>query len=415
MSRTKSSARRVLGGLLGFAGLVCCSLVTSHQSLVGAGEIEHHDGLRVVHLSGTPYELGLQHGRLLREEVRASVSRLLQYFRHFLKFPLVRLLAVNWWLDSAWEKAQPFVAQDDLDELKGLAEGSGVPLRELYRLHAIPDRTYSCANFAAWGRATKGGRLIHLRTLDWNIDAGIQRFATVFVVRPAGKHAFVNLGWAGFVGVLTGVNDAQLSVGQIGAETTDATFRGEPMAFVMRRILEDAESLQEAVAIVRDARRTVGVNYVVADAKARSAVVLETTRRHLRVFTANDAAERSVPYARPMVDAVFRADTAVDPVIRERQIASGGEPRRPGLEDPSGSSAYDVRYLGQAAGLSAHAGTLDAAAARAIAKAVGPGSNVQSVVFAWPEVWVANAQGMTPAVDTAYRRLDAAELLQPTD
>jgi hypothetical protein len=70
-----------------------------------------------------------------------------------------------------------------------------------------------------------------------------------------------------------------------------------------------------------------------------------------------------------------------------------------------------VRYLGQAAGLQAHAGRLDAERAMEIARAVAPDSNVQSVVFAWPEVYVANAHGRQPAARTSYHRLDAATLL----
>jgi hypothetical protein len=112
-----------------------------------------------------------------------------------------------------------------------------------------------------------------------------------------------------------------------------------------------------------------------------------------------------------MADVVFRADTAMDPAIREKQLASNGDPKHPGLEDPTGSSAYDVRYLGQAAGLKEHFGKLDASRAREIARSVAPSSNVQSVVFAWPEAWVANAQGATPAASTPYYHLDLERLL----
>jgi len=391
-------------------------VTTDHWPLTTAkaAVIEQQSGLRIVHLSGTPYELGYQHGTVLKEQVQASVRQILGYFRRYLKIPLVRSWAANWWLDRPWRSAKPFVPADYLEELRGLADGSGVALRDLHRLHAIPDRTYSCANFAAWGRVTRGGRLIHLRNLDWNIEVGIQQFAAVFVVRPAGKHAFLNLGWAGFIGVLTGVSDTQLSIGQVGAETVDVTFRGEPMAFVMRRVLEEADTLKAAAGLIRSARRTVGVNYVIADAKARSGIVVETTPRDLRIFGADDPAEHAVSYARPMPDAVFRADTAMDPGIRDRQLASHGDPRRPGLEPPSGS-AYEVRYLGQATGLEASFAHLDPIAAQEIAKTVAPDSNVQSVVFAWPEVWVANAQGTIPAAQRPYLNLDAQTLLAPAN
>jgi len=407
MQRTRGG--RAAPAWITITGLLLACLPALAEATQTA-EVREIDGLRVVVLSGSPYELGWQHGTALREDVRASVSRVLGYFRQYLKVPLVRTWLVNWWLESAWRQANPFLTPEIREELRGLSDASGVPLRELKRLHAIPDRTYSCSSFAAWGRATSGGRLIHVRNLDWNIQAGIQQYATVFVVRPAGKHAFLNVGWAGFIGVLSGVNDAQVSVGQIGAETTDATFRGEPMAFVMRRVLETADDVDEAAVLVQTARRTIGANYVFADAKAKRAVVVESTHRHAAVFSADDPVERRVAYARPLVDVVLRADTAVDPEIRQHQLASGGHPELPGLEPPSGS-AYEVRYLGQAAGVQAHYGQLDAEHAIAIARAVAPSSNVQSVVFAWPDVWVANAEARTPAAQRPYHHLNAAELL----
>jgi hypothetical protein len=187
-----------------------------------------------------------------------------------------------------------------------------------------------------------------------------------------------------------------------------------PMAFLMRTVLEEAVDLQQAATLITEAPRTVGTNYVIADAKAGQAVAIETTHRHVAVFYADDPKEHRVSYARPTADAVFRADTAMDPQIRDRQLASEGNPDKPGLEPPGGS-AYDVRYLGQAAGILAHYGKLDPQQALEIAKAVAPSSNVQSVIFAWPQIWIANAKGTTPAAKTSYHRLDLKQLFtEPT-
>lgn len=385
-------------------------LVTGHPSLVTAqAHIEQHEGLPIVFLEGTPYELGRQHGELLRPLVQQAVGQILGYFRSYLKLPLLGPRLANWWLGKPWKESLPFIPDDYLEELRGLSEGSGVPLKELWRLHAIPDRTYACSSFAAWGKATANGQLIHMRNLDWNREAGIQRYAAVFVVRPQGKHAFVNAGWAGFIGVLSGINEHGLSIGQVGAETVDVSSQGLPMVFLMRKVLEESQGLDRAIQIIREARRTVGVNYVMADATVRRAVAVETTSRAVAVFDADDPKEQTVPYARPITDAVLRADTAMDPRIRDRQLASGGNPRKPGLEPPTGS-AYQVRYLGQAAEILAHYGRIDAEIGKQIAKAVAPTSNVQSVVFAWPWMWVANAQGATRAAHTPYHRLDLQRL-----
>ena len=390
------------------------ALVTQHSSLITVAEaahVEQRDGLRIVYVAGSPYELGRQHGELLKSSVQRVVSQVLGSFRRYLRLPVVGPRLVNWWLDSPWKAATPFIPQSDLEELRGLSDGSGVPLRDLWRLHAIPDRTYACSGLAVWGRATKDGRLIHTRNLDWNIRAGIQDGATVFVVHPTGKHAFVNVGWAGFIGVLTGMNDHGISIGQVGAKTVDYSRRGIPMVFLMRQVLEESSQLDEAIRLIQNAPRTVGVNYLIADATVPRAVAVETTHRHVAVFEADDPKEQRVSYARPIPDAVFRADTAVDPAIRERQLASHGNPKQPGVELPAGP-AHEVRYLGQGAGILAYYGQIDPDIARQIAQAVAPSSNVQSVIFAWPDVWIANAQGTTRAAHTPYHHADLKRLLE---
>lgn len=378
---------------------------------VEGARLESRDGLPIVYLEGAPYELGYQHGQLLKERVSHSVRDVLGYFRSYLKVPLIKTVVVNAWLGSAWRQARPFIPPDYLEELRGLADGSGVPLRDLYLLHAVPDRTYACSGFAAWGRATSDGRLIHTRNLDWNIHAGIQQYAAIFVVRPDGKQAFVNAGWAGFIGVLTGINDHRISLGQIGAETLEASNRGMPMVFLMRRVMETSSTVEEAVRLMEETPRTVGVNYLLADAAAKRAVAIETTHAQLAVFEADDPREHQVSYATPMLDVVLRADPAIDPRIRDRQLASGGKPRQPGLEPPIGS-AYTVRYLQQAESIRQSYGWIDVDTAQQIAQSVAPDSNVQSVVFAWPLMRVANAQGTTPAAKTAYREFNLEQLFR---
>ncbi|MBI4356067.1 MAG: hypothetical protein HY597_06445 [Candidatus Omnitrophica bacterium] len=393
--------------------------------------VETVEGLTVVFLEGRPYDLGHQHGTLLKPQVQQMVRGTLRFFHGYVKMPVLGPWLVNWKLDRIYRQMRPHIPPAYLDELRGLAEGSGVPLRDLERLHAIPELTTSCSSLAVFGHATADGRLYHTRNLDWNIQAGVQRFAVVFVVRPEGQHALLNIGWAGFIGALSGINDQTISIAQIGAKSTDESYAGTPMPFLLRRILEEASTLGEAVAIVSAAPRTRGNNYVFAQARPnpaianaprdvggqanrRQTVALETTRHHVAVFRPDDAAEHQVSYAAPLPDSVFRADTAMDPTIRNAQLASHGDPNKPGLEDPAGSSAYDLRYLGQEAMIERSFGNLDAELVRAIAQTVASPSNVQSVIYAYPELWVANAEGRTPAANTPYHHLRIDGWLAPT-
>lgn len=380
--------------------------------LVGAA-VEHRDGHLILHVTGDAFQRGYQHGALLRREVRGAVQHVFDYLSRETGVPLLGRWYVHWILDRAAGRMAPFVPPDVREEMRGLALGAGLPLNTVHRIHAIPDLFPTlCSSFAAFGPATANGRLIHTRNLDWNIKMGIQDRPLILVVRPAGKHPYVNLGYVGFVGVLSGMNARGISVAQVGSESVDQTIRGTPMPFLLRRILEDASTVDEAVALLTEARRTVGYNYVIADAAGRTARAVETTAHHLSVFLPDDPREHTVPYALPIPSVVVRADTAMDATIRDLQLASRGDPTRPGLEAPDGAKAYDIRYKRHGELIRQHHGRLDPALAIQIAQAVAPPSNLQSVVYAFPEFWIANATGRTPAAQTPYAHFDLRELLE---
>ncbi len=378
---------------------------------VPSGELTWIGELPVLHLSGTPYAMGYQHGSLMAPQVRASVANVMAYVAKQAKIPGMGRYLARRMLDQAWRKQAPFVPPDFLEEMEGLADGARVPLKALQRLHALPERMAAhCSSFAAWGTATQGGRLIQMRNLDWAIQSDVQRYSALFVCRPAGKKAFLSLGWLAFMGVISGINEEGISVAEIGAETRDQTLKGIPMPFLLRRVLEESRDLTGAVSIVSLAPRTGGYNYLFADHQEGTAAALETTQNHCAVFYAGK--EPVSPWHLPIADCLFRSDFALDPHVRDLQLASKGNPRRPGLESPVGSSAFDIRYWGLGLLLKRFHGRINPEVAMGLARAVAPSSNIQSVIYAFPQVWVVNAAGRRPAAHGAYQEIDAEKLFK---
>ena len=372
---------------------------------------ETFTGLPVVVLRGEPYAMGYTHGRRWRAQVQASVANLMAFVESKVpNFPW-RMTFIRWRWSAVYATMRPFIPQDYLDELRGLADGSGVPLADLERVHALPElAAVWCTNSAVFGRATKDGRLLHLRNLDWAIHSDVQRHTAIFVRHPARGRASVSLSYFGFIGALSGINEVGISVGQVGANSIDQTLRGMPMPFLLRRVLEQAGDLPTAAALVQTAPRTAGFHYIFADALRQQAVALETTRRHCAVFWAGDEAAKDVPYAVRIPHAIVRADPALDPTVREVQRCSGNRPDRPGSESPVGKKAYEVRYRRHALLIQEQYGHLDVEGMIAIARAVAPPSNVQSIVFAYPDLWVATAHGAIPAAERTYLHYDLKQL-----
>ncbi|HTL48362.1 MAG TPA: hypothetical protein VL688_09935, partial [Verrucomicrobiae bacterium] len=148
---------------------------------------------------------------------------------------------------------------------------------------------------------------------------------------------------------------------------------------------------------------------VIADAVKKEALVVEATRSHVAFFRDDDPKEKEAAYAFTLPQAVFRGDPALDPTIRELQTASGGEPEKPGLEPPTGS-AYEIRYLKHGHLVQENYGKITTETAQSIAHELAPKSNIQSVVYEFPEFCVANAEGDKRAVDSGYYHFNFEEL-----
>ena len=378
---------------------------------VPAGELTRIGRLPVLHLNGSPYDMGYQHGSLMRAQVKASVANALSSADRWGWIPFMGKRLARHRLDQAWRQMAPFVPQSFLEEMKGLADGANVSLRSLQQVHALMElAAVSGASSAVFGKGTKDGRLIQIRNFDWAIQSGVQDDAAIFVYHPTGGIPFVTAGWLGFIGAVSGINAHGISIAEIGAKTVDESLKGIPMPFVLRRVLAESDNLDKAVAIVQTAVRTGGYNYLFADAQAKKAVALETTHSRCAVFWVNK--EPKNPLSVLVENGMVRSEFALDPAVRDFQVTCRGNPSRFGVESPEGSGAYDIRYRGQGLLIRRFYGTMDPEVAMAIARAIAPRNNIQSVVYAYPQMWVANAEGRRSAADGTYQEIDLEGFLK---
>lgn len=235
--------------------------------------------LTQVVVSGTPFEMGFHQGRLLRDAVRARVARPLRaevagvaagYAR-----PVRDLLPVGAW-----------------DELRGIAEGAGVSVddlfdreraREIERWH-VPGAAPDLASFASapgsapclavglpWGVSGVGAM--------FNVAGAADGTATwdplVVVERhPTGGTATLLIAAPGSVGGIAGVS-ARGVVAAFGEDPSRSpeqrSLRGAPFPVGFRYALERGG---DADAVVAALPRTVGHRVVVADAANRRVDVL---------------------------------------------------------------------------------------------------------------------------------------------
>ncbi|RME95115.1 MAG: hypothetical protein D6766_04130, partial [Verrucomicrobia bacterium] len=87
---------------------------------------------------------------------------------------------------------------------------------------------------------------------------------------------WVNVSYAGFVGSVTAMNERGISLGEMGGRG-EGRWDGKPMAQLVREVMEQADSLEEAVRLMRESPRTCEYYYVVASGRERRAVGIAAT------------------------------------------------------------------------------------------------------------------------------------------
>jgi hypothetical protein len=221
--------------------------------------------------------MGLQHGKLLRDLVRRNVDAIWDNRTDLGDEPAYRLY--KGLRAGMHRRLIPHVPERFLEEIRGLAEGAELPYDRVLGANLFPEM-FHCSGMALMGKATADGSLYHVRVLDYMTDAGLQDSEVTIVQAPEEGHAFLNVSFAGFVGSVTGMNDAGMAMGEMGG-AGQLHWDGIPMSFLVRDVLERSADLETARAILRDAKRTCEYYYVVSDAKVPDAYGVQATTRRV--------------------------------------------------------------------------------------------------------------------------------------
>lgn len=247
----------------------------------GKGYLEQRDdGQLVLHLKGSPYEMGLQHGKLLRDQVRSNMLKIAKNETELGKSD--EYLAYLFMRPAMHDMLRPHIPKRFIQEMQGLAEGAGLDYEDVEAGNLFP-AAFHCSGMALKGKATHDGSLYHVRILDYMTKLGLQDAALVIKHEPDGYRRWLNVGFAGFIGTVTGMNESQVAIGEMGGNGM-AFWDGMPMAFLMRDALERATTMEEAVEIYAKTPRTCEYYYVISDGKTRNAVGIWATPKEFETM-----------------------------------------------------------------------------------------------------------------------------------
>lgn len=342
----------------------------------GAGRLEQRDGTRVLFLRGTPEEMGRQQGVLMNKEVHHLVDRILYGVGVGSSFEKGRWFFGE--IEDAQRRLTPFINERYLREMDAMAQAAGLHAQEARLANVFPE-LFHCSGFSVFGSATSDGQMYHGRILDYLKGMGLEQNAVVTIVQPDKGNAWVNCGYAGFIGSVTAMNEKHLAIGEMGGGG-EGKWDGKPMAQLLREVMENCDTIEQAVEIFKKGPRTCEYYYVISDAKSMKACGLACTPEKCEVIWNGEAHPR-LPHA-----------------IKDAVLMSAGD-----------------RYEELARRVQTQHGKLTADSARDLmTRPVCMNSNIQSVLFAPKtlDFWVANADSQNVASHTRYTKYNLGELIK---
>ncbi|XP_011405375.2 PREDICTED: protein dcd1A-like [Amphimedon queenslandica] len=249
----------------------------ANGSLYTAGDGD--DQIFVLHVYGSPYDMGYAHGVLLKPQIQSLLPAFLKHVDEELEVYLkglpqvvkdeVAKVGINEALEGTYLLTKPYTAQYFYDEMKGLADGAEMDYNMVIRIHMLPELVKAgCSMLGAWGDSlsSKSG-LTQLRALDWDVNGPLQDYPTVVIYHPDNGHAFANVGWSGWLTTISGMSSSGLGVSEkhsdvpLGQESRS----GIPFNFLMRDVLQFDESLEQSIRRIQNAHRTCSIWLGVGD------------------------------------------------------------------------------------------------------------------------------------------------------
>jgi isopenicillin-N N-acyltransferase-like protein len=262
----------------------------------GKGYLEDVDGLLVLHVKGSPYEMGYQYGFLLRDNIQASIQSGIQYWADMFGYSYEYFVTLA-------QAIEPCIPQEYIQEMQGLADGADMNYIDVLIYQALPDVAFveslgGCSGFAVFGDATVEGHLYHGRNGDFCFPPEMIPLVIglVIVYQPDNGNAYVSFSDFGTIKTFDGMNNQGMTVGMKGSTSTDVAPHGMPFGLMLKQVLQYSNNIAEAIDIICQTPRTSGWNILIGDSKAPDAAAVEISASYCKVFWAGDSAEDMEPH-----------------------------------------------------------------------------------------------------------------------
>jgi len=290
-------------------------------NILEGGWIEEINGVKILHINGSHYEMGFQIGGLLSEEIDIAHRILLNMVGEY--------GYTSDDLDNIYSKMENYIPEDYKQEMQGMADGSGISYSQFCRVLTFDTifHDISCCGWSAWDSATVDNKLIHVSSLDLPLqfmyddqtDTYMHDYQMLIVRQPDNGYASLYPFVPGvMVGNTGGINEKGISVSSmVSWSFLDMQESGIPHCIRMSMVLDSTDNADDAIEIL-NSNKDKGCNFILSDSKTGIGYAIEQSANHFHFGTWNDEGDINSPWGE-IENVVRRTNFFVYPSMAEIQ------------------------------------------------------------------------------------------------
>jgi isopenicillin-N N-acyltransferase like protein len=259
---------------------------------------KEREGWWLMYLEGSPYEVGYAHGLLTKElnynQEKAFLKRLGELIpsKLYQDFMLAFVRFFNRNLDG-------YVKEEYREEIYGISRFAspefgfmGPAYARMLNYHAAHDLGHAvqnmnlvaCTAFGAWGSHSSDSSLVIGRNFDFFVSDDFANDKILCIIRPDSGYSFAMITWAGFAGVVSGMNEKGLTVTLNAAKSSIPMGAKTPVSLLAREILQYASNIEEAIKIAKSRETFVAESFFIGSAADHKAVVIEKSPEKIAIY-----------------------------------------------------------------------------------------------------------------------------------
>lgn len=255
-------------------------------------------GLYEMYVEGKPFERGVVYGKLTEELVQRQEDHFTEQigkmipsrsYQHFLKY------LIGWFNRHMDEN----VPEEYKQEIYGVSFAAsdkyhfiGSNYQRIMNYHAAHDIGHAlqnmalvgCTSFGTWNGRSEDSSLIIGRNFDFYVGDKFAEEKIVAFYRPEKGYPFMMVTWAGFTGVVSGMNMQGLTVTINAAKSSLPSGSATPVSLVAREILQYAKNIEEAYEIAKRRKMFVSESFLIGSANDNRAAIIEKTPEELALY-----------------------------------------------------------------------------------------------------------------------------------